>query len=66
MSNIRLFGSVARDEADDRSDLDLLVAVEPGRTLLDLASFAVAVEDLRDVITQVSNLLGETLRDDVE
>jgi uncharacterized protein len=30
LSNIRVFGSVARGKADERSDLDLLVDVEPG------------------------------------
>jgi uncharacterized protein len=34
--NIRIFGSVARGEADQESDLDLLVDMEPGRSLLDL------------------------------
>jgi predicted nucleotidyltransferase len=31
-------GSVARQAADDASDLDLLVDLEPGRTLLDLVA----------------------------
>lgn len=35
-SNVRVFGSVARGEADPESDLDLLVDMEPGRSLLDL------------------------------
>jgi uncharacterized protein len=34
--NVRIFGSVARGEADTESDLDLLVDMEPGRSLLDL------------------------------
>jgi uncharacterized protein len=34
--NIRIFGSVARGEADEKSDLDLLVDMEPDRSLLDL------------------------------
>ena len=34
--NVRLFGSVARGEADEKSDIDLLVEMEPGRSLLDL------------------------------
>lgn len=38
--NIRIFGSVARGEADDRSDLDLLVDVAPGRGLFALGGFA--------------------------
>jgi predicted nucleotidyltransferase len=35
-SNLRVFGSIARGEADNASDLDLLVDMEPGRTLGDL------------------------------
>ena len=34
--NVRVFGSVARREADSASDLDLLVEMEPERSLLDL------------------------------
>ena len=30
--NVRIFGSVARGEDDDKSDIDLLVDVGPGRT----------------------------------
>lgn len=33
--NVRVFGSVARGEADEASDLDLLVEFEPGRSLMD-------------------------------
>ena len=34
-----MFGSVARGDARPGSDVDLLVELEPGRTLLDLAGF---------------------------
>ncbi|MCX5977539.1 MAG: nucleotidyltransferase family protein [Coprothermobacterota bacterium] len=34
--NIRIFGSWARGEGDEASDIDLLVDLEPGRSLLDL------------------------------
>ena len=34
--NIRIFGSLARGEGDEASDIDLLVDLEPGRSLLDL------------------------------
>lgn len=34
--NVRVFGSVARGEADKLSDIDFLVDMEPGRSLLDL------------------------------
>ncbi len=34
--NLRIFGSVARNTADENSDIDLLVEMEEGRSLLDL------------------------------
>jgi hypothetical protein len=34
--NLRVFGSVARGEDDPESDVDFLVEMEPGRSLLDL------------------------------
>src|SRR5512142_3259039 len=37
VSNVRVFGSVARGEADDASDLDLLVDAAEGTVLLSLA-----------------------------
>jgi len=36
--NVRLFGSVARGEARENSDVDFLVELEPGRSLLDHAA----------------------------
>ncbi len=44
---IRVFGSVARGEANAESDLDLLVAWEPGRSLLDHAGL---VQDLQELL----------------
>jgi predicted nucleotidyltransferase len=35
-SNVRVFGSVGRGEADEASDVDLLVDLEQGRSLFDL------------------------------
>jgi predicted nucleotidyltransferase len=35
-NNVRVFGSTVRGEARPDSDLDLLVTLEPGRSLLDL------------------------------
>jgi len=43
--NVRIFGSVARGEAKTESDLDLLVAMEKGRSLLDLIGFWQDVEE---------------------
>jgi hypothetical protein len=45
--NLRVFGSVARGEANESSDLDLLVAWEPGRSLLDHAGL---VQDLQQLL----------------
>ena len=46
---VRVFGSVARGEAREDSDLDLLVAFEEGRTLLDHARLKLALEGLLGV-----------------
>ena len=45
-TNVRVFGSVARGDADAASDVDFLVDFEPGRSLLDLANLLVELEDL--------------------
>jgi hypothetical protein len=44
--NVRLFGSVARGEADAQSDIDLLVAFAPDRSLLDHAALWLELQDL--------------------
>ena len=44
--NGRAFGSVARGEAGAQSDVDLLVDMEDGRSLLDIVAFWQAVEEL--------------------
>ena len=43
--NVRVFGSVARGEDTERSDVDLLVDVPRGTTLLDMARLQRALED---------------------
>ena len=45
-SNVRVFGSVARGEAGPGSDLDLLVSLAPGRSLLDHVALWQDLEDL--------------------
>jgi hypothetical protein len=42
--NIRVFGSVARAEADDSSDIDFLVEMESGRSLFDLGGLQTELE----------------------
>jgi predicted nucleotidyltransferase len=54
--NVRLFGSAARGEADARSDVDILVDLEPGRSLLDLGGLLMDLQELLgcrvDVVTE--------------
>ena len=54
--NVRVFGSVARGEADSESNIDLLVNMEPGRSLLDLSGLLIDLEELLgcnvDVVTE--------------
>lgn len=54
--NVRVFGSVARGEAGSESDLDLLVDLEPNRSLFDLGGLLADLEDLLgcrvDVVTE--------------
>jgi hypothetical protein len=54
-SDVRVFGSVARGTADERSDIDFLVDLVPGRSLLDLGGFLYELQQLLgrpvDVIT---------------
>ena len=49
--NIRVFGSIARGEADEKSDIDFLVDMERGRSLLDMGGLLMDLRDLlgRDV-----------------
>jgi predicted nucleotidyltransferase len=42
--NVRVFGSVARAQADEHSDLDFLVDMEPGRSLFDLGGMQSELE----------------------
>lgn len=61
--NVRVFGSMARGEADAQSDVDLLVDLEPGRSLLDLARLQRKLEELLTVKVDVVSARG--LRDRV-
>jgi excisionase family DNA binding protein len=44
--NVRIFGSLAREEAAIGSDVDFLVEMGEGRTLLDLVALSQDLEDL--------------------
>jgi uncharacterized protein len=45
-SNIRIFGSVARDEASSKSDIDFLMDIESRINLLDRIALIQDLEDL--------------------
>jgi uncharacterized protein len=63
--NVRVFGSVVRGESTDSSDLDLLVDMAEGRSLLDLVALGDDLEEALgvavDVVTEKS--LSPYLRD---
>jgi hypothetical protein len=44
--NVRIFGSVARGEAGPESDIDVLVDLEPGRSLFDLGGLLMDLQEL--------------------
>lgn len=44
--NVRVFGSVARGEAGPESDVDFLVQMEAGRSLLDMGGLLMDLQDL--------------------
>ena len=44
--NVRVFGSVARGEATPNSDIDFIVDMDPGRSLLDLVALSDSLEEL--------------------
>lgn len=54
--NVRVFGSVARGEADERSDIDLLVDMEEGRTLFDMGGLLM---DLRELLHRDVDIVTE-------
>ena len=55
-TNLRIFGSVARGEDTSTSDLDLLIDLEPDRSLFDLGGLAMDLQDLLgcpvDIVTE--------------
>lgn len=66
-TEVRLFGSRACDEATEDSDIDLLVTMSPGRSLLDLVAIKQDIEDALGVRTDVvtAAALSPHLRDQI-
>jgi uncharacterized protein len=55
-SDIRIFGSVARGDASDSSDVDFVVRFEPGRSLFDQGGMLM---DLRQLLGVPVDLVSE-------
>lgn len=55
-TDVRVFGSVARGDADESSDIDFLVRMTPGRSLFDIGGLLMDLQDLLgrrvDVVTE--------------
>ena len=54
--NLRIFGSVARGEDGPESDLDILVEMEPGRSLMDHVALT---QDLEDLLQRKVDVISE-------
>ncbi len=58
MSHVRVFGSMARNVDTDDSDIDLLVKIDPQRSLLDIIDAKHQIEDLTnrrvDIVTEAA------------
>jgi len=65
--DVRVFGSAARGDSDVASDIDLLVKLEPGRSLMDLGGLLFDLQTLLgtevDVVTEKG--LRPRIRDQV-
>jgi predicted nucleotidyltransferase len=65
--NIRVFGSILKGEIKGKSDVDFLVEMEKGRSLLDIIAIKQDLEDLLgcsvDVVTD--SALSPYIRDEV-
>ncbi len=65
--SVSVFGSLARGEEDAESDIDLLIELDPDRSLLDIVAMKLDIEDLTgrkvDIVTRkgVSPYLAEKI-----
>lgn len=55
-SDIRIFGSIARGDATEFSDMDLIVRFDPGRSLFDHGGL---IMDLRDLLGVKVDVISE-------
>jgi hypothetical protein len=54
--NVRVFGSCARGDSSPSSDIDFLVDLEPGRTLMDLGGLLMEPRELLQTRVDVATL----------
>lgn len=54
--NVRVFGSCARGDSSPSSDIDFLVDLEPGRTLMDLGGLLMELQELLQTRVDVATL----------
>lgn len=64
-SNLRVYGSVARGEARPGSDVDVLVDMEDGCSLLDLAGLHLELEELLGFPVEIGTDVKPRLRERV-
>jgi uncharacterized protein len=60
--NVRVFGSVARGEATETSDIDMLVDMEAGRTLLDLSAMERELSEILGCRVEIGTTLSPRVR----
>ncbi len=64
--SVRVFGSVARGDNTAESDVDFLVHLQPGRSLLDLASVSkgrqAALDGMKHIIAAADAIAGYVAR----
>ncbi len=67
IGNVRIFGSMARGDAGDSSDVDLLVTLPPGSSALALGGLLMDAQELlgRPVDVLTESALHPALRDSV-
>lgn len=67
-SDVRIFGSIARGDATESSDVDFVVRFEPGRSLFDQGGLLIELRELLgvkvDVVSEgaLSGRFGEIVR----
>jgi predicted nucleotidyltransferase len=66
-TKVRIFGSLARGEGLTDSDVDILIELDPGRSLLDILAIKQDLEDLlhRNVDVLTESAVSPYIKDDI-